>query len=315
MKKPVLLGIIASVSMGLFLFFLTVNQNSSGSPVERDEIMGSNDSEQPMLPGEQFIHSWMWNEDGTLRTHLQDYENSDPNVALGAESLSESLGLWLLYVVEKKDQPLFDRGVDVLQAHFLGQDGWIYWKVGHPTQKVTTNALVDDLRIAEALYKASALWSEPGYLELAKQIGQSIMKRNVVEGMFVDFHDIRSNWSNRSITLSYLNSFAFEEMFHHQQVSEEAYHKSIQFLQALPLKQGFFPFSYDVEENVYHYHQEVNMIDQLYIYYHLVRTGAEADEFWRFVQDTFYSKGGCMACMMYKRKNQVSSTNLQRYTD
>ncbi len=57
-----------------------------------------------MLPGEQFIRNHMVNRDGTLKTNLKARVESAADRAQGEDTLSESLGLWLQYAVEKGEQ-------------------------------------------------------------------------------------------------------------------------------------------------------------------------------------------------------------------
>lgn len=93
------------------------------------------------------------NPDGTLRTTLSPLIEPDDDVAWGDEALSESLALWMLYLYEKGDATLFAEAVTILRDRFW-RDGWIHWKIQPEGDRATTNALIDDLRIAEALYRA-----------------------------------------------------------------------------------------------------------------------------------------------------------------
>src|SRR5690606_16602577 len=53
---------------------------------------------------ERFIRTRLINDDGTLRTTLSPLTQPDDDVAWGEEALSESLGLWMLYLYERGDE-------------------------------------------------------------------------------------------------------------------------------------------------------------------------------------------------------------------
>ncbi|WP_429843696.1 hypothetical protein [Brevibacillus sp. FIR094] len=108
---------------------MKTEQNTSGSEYVR------------LLPGELFIKEHLTNDDLTLKTNMKPATSNDPNVAKGTETLSESLGLWMLYAVEKGDQGLFAQNVEALKAYNY-QNGWIAWKAGGGNKTpVATNAL------------------------------------------------------------------------------------------------------------------------------------------------------------------------------
>lgn len=244
-----------------------------------------------LLPGELFIKEHLTNDDQTLKTNMKPATSNDPNVAKGTETLSESLGLWMLYAVEKGDQALFAQNVEVMKAYDY-QNGWIAWKAGGGNgTPVATNALVDDLRIAEALYMAGEKWGDESYIQLANEVGQSIVENQSREGLLVDFYDRHYKVASDNLTLSYLNASAVQLMEKHQQVSKELNNQVHSFLNALPTQNGFFPFSYQLGSKEYVYHQEVNLIDQLYIGYHRAQVGISSPELWAFLKDEFARNG------------------------
>lgn len=261
-----------------------------------------------LLPGELFIKEHLTNDDLTLKTNMKPATSNDPNVAKGTETLSESLGLWMLYAVEKGDQSLFAQNVEVLKAYDY-QDGWIAWKAGGENETpVATNALVDDLRIAEALYMAGEKWGDETYIQLANEVGQSIVKNQSREGLLVDFYDRHYKVASDSLTLSYLNAAAVQLMEKHQQVSKELSNQVHSFLNTLPTQNGFFPFSYQLGSKEYVYHQEVNLIDQLYIGYHRAQVGISSPELWTFLKDEFARNG-----LLYGRYDASTKKPLVTY--
>lgn len=246
---------------------------------------------QPPEPiGERFIRTMLTNPDGTLRTTLSPLTEPDDDVAWGEEALSESLGLWMLYLYEKGDQDLFADAVGVLMEHFW-RDGWIHWKVGPDGQKASTNALVDDLRIAEALYRAGLEWGVESYLTLADRIGQSVGTYHLVRGLPADFYDYDHDWTAEVLTLSYINLAALEIMVDRGVIPPEVYERAHALLEGLPRRGGFFPFSYDLRRDQFRYHPSVNLIDQLYIVYHRQQAGMASPEFWSVFKEAYRRDG------------------------
>lgn len=74
--------------------------------------------------------------------------------------LAESIGLYMEYLVEVNDSAKFQNQVTLLQKNFITEDNFIKWEVAKST---TTNAIVDDFRITEALYSASKKFKHPAY--------------------------------------------------------------------------------------------------------------------------------------------------------
>lgn len=242
-----------------------------------------------VLPGEYFVKTRLMNSNGTLKTTLSPGSSGGADYALGDESLSEALGLWMLYAYEKGDRELFDQSVQVLREYFW-HDGWIAWKLSADGTPATTNALIDDLRIAEALYAAAGKWRDPSYYELADQIAQSIYQRQVVDGILSDFFDIERQWTHTGLTLSYINGVALSIMRNRLPAQAAPFEATISLLRDLPARNNFFPATYDIPNRVYTFHDEINLIDQLYIAFHRSQMGWPVTEFWSFVENEFYQR-------------------------
>ncbi len=246
--------------------------------------------EDPMLPGETFVRSHMMNSDGTLRTYLKPVNRSEPDRALGHEVLSESMGLWLLYAYEKGDLALFKQAVAAVERTFLKSDGWIQWKAGGP-DPVTTNALVDDMRIAYALYLGASKWGEAEFKRIADSITSNVLTTQVVDYGFRDFYDRKQKWTSPVLTLSYLSSHAVINLYEQSMLSEDLYQATKKFLLSIPTQNGFYPFSYDYATGRFVYHQNVNLIDQLLIERSQIKLGKRGSVFWMFVKNYYKEHG------------------------
>ncbi|NEW04974.1 hypothetical protein GK047_02940 [Paenibacillus sp. SYP-B3998] len=247
----------------------------------------STESIERVLPGEQFILSHMLNANGTLRTNLKSNKTTDPQTAVGHDALSESMGLWLQYAYEKGDLTLFRKNAEVIKNSFMKSDGWIAWKVNPNGKPVTTNALVDDLRITYDLYSAGTKWEDADFKKTADTITRSILKRQYVNNTFRDFYDYSKEWPSNVITIAYLDAFSIVNLYEQSKITEDAYQKTKKFMINLPLNNGFYPFNYHVNEGTYEYHDQVNLLDQLFVEYSTAKFGQKDSEFWSFLKKSF----------------------------
>lgn len=121
-----------------------------------------------------------------------------------SEYLSESLGLYLEYLLQVDDEENFAKQAAILKDRFLVETGgqvFIPWRL---YEEANVNALIDDVRIASALKGASEQFAEPAYLELSKQIVSAIEDRQHQQGTAVDYYDWSYQLAGNRLTLSYL---------------------------------------------------------------------------------------------------------------
>ncbi len=132
------------------------------------------------------------------------------NEATGREALSESAGLWLQYALDQDDQSLFDEQLKVLQNYFIQKDYIVLWKISEMGKKQSaTNALIDDLRIIEQLYRAYDMYKEKRYKRLADQLSDAVLRFNKRGKQYVDYYDADNRIQNNFLTTSYINPHAF----------------------------------------------------------------------------------------------------------
>ena len=208
---------------------------------------------------EQFVIEDLMNEKGLLRTDLANQKDV---------FLSESVGLWLAYLVEKGDYARFDEQVDVLKLYFLSND-FIVWRL-EDTKKASVNALIDDLRIIRVLLDASEKWHDSDYEQLGKKIGENLVQYGMNQELFVDFVDVSSHDKATTLTISYIMPSAFQKMEQHDLLSPQQVQYQLDILQNAPIAEaGFFPKYFDLSSKSYVFDEELHMIDQLYTAYHL----------------------------------------------
>lgn len=240
-----------------------------------------------VLPTEQFIRNHFLLPNGLLRTTLGSNPSHEDWAAGENEVLSESLGLWLQYLVMAGDEEEFQENLSILKKYYVTPEFLIYWKLGGDGQKVVaTNALLDDLRILEALEQAAETWENKRYRKLAEKLANAINQYCSNEIHFVDFYDRQYRQKANFIALAYIDPVGLKNLENY--VGENStIDKTLQIL--LEGKSSpFFPKKYD--ENGYEKEEEVHMIEQLYTAIHKVRLGDHSKEFLDFLK-TEINKG------------------------
>ncbi|MEH7843161.1 glycosyl hydrolase family 8 [Bacillus safensis] len=237
-------------------------------------------SPQPVLPGEYFITHHLMTDQGMIRTSFAEQHIY----------LSESLGLWMDYLVRKKDQNSFDQQFGVLQDEFLLEHHLLSWQI-ESDQKSKANALVDDLRVVAALQKADRLWKNAAYQTTAKEIAQALKDKNMYRGILSDYYDASTNRTSHTITLSYLDPKAIKELESLKIFTKQMTSNQLTILKQAPRKKGFFPKSYDIKKKAYSFDREINMIDQLYTALHADRAKVNTSAIMKWLKTTFKKEG------------------------
>lgn len=213
----------------------------------------------PLSSTEQFVIEDLLNDKGLLRTDLTNQKDI---------FLSESVGLWLAYLLEKDDQVRFNEQINVMKSYFLAND-FIVWRI-EGTRKASVNALIDDLRIIRVLLSAGEKWQDSTYLQLGKKIGENLVRYGMNEELFVDFVDVDSHDKANTLTISYIMPSAFHEMEENGLLSQQQVQHQLAIIQNVPrANAGFFQKYYDITTEKYVFDKELHMIDQLYTAYHL----------------------------------------------
>ncbi|MBU9673689.1 hypothetical protein KQ939_05360 [Planococcus sp. CP5-4] len=195
-----------------------------------------------------------------------------------SEYLSESLGLYLEYLLQVEDEKNFAKQAAILKDRFLIEiDGQVFipWRL---YEEANVNALIDDVRIASALKGAAEQFAEPGYIELSQQILSAIEDRQYQGGIAVDYYDWSYQLAGNRLTLSYL----IDEMT----VLPESF-----VMLGMEENKIFFPEYYDFDEKRYVKNDEVHMIDQLLIAVNRFDQGHQSSEFENWLVEEWINQG------------------------
>ncbi|MFB4185345.1 MULTISPECIES: lipoprotein YdaJ [Bacillus amyloliquefaciens group] len=234
----------------------------------------------PLQPAEHFIYHKLMNGRGMIRT----------NIAGEPEYLSESLGLWMAFLLNRNDERQFQAQYQLLTDSFLTKNELVSWKIDG-NKASGANALIDDFRIMNCLNEAGTLWGNSEYGKTAVQIGKALEKYNTNDGYFTDYYDAASNAASKTVTLSYVDPGALQMLRDKGIIDEKTENRNLDVLNLAPLKNGFLPKSFNTETKEYKYDSEVNVIDQLYAAVNLERGDGKAAVLSKWMIKEFKTRG------------------------
>ena len=250
------------------------------------------------FPTESFIRKYLLTEENLIQTNMTHRNN---------EFLSESIGLYLLFLVQQKRETEFAHQVDVLTHYFLDDSNLVSWRLEKTNEGIVqspANAWIDDARIVHALYKGAETFRDPSYSRLAKRIAKPLTTKATKNGLPVDYMDLSTNETGDILTLSYLDEAAIRLM----PSSYNLYDNSKQILKNAPLSKPFFAKAYSITDQFYQFDDEINMIDQLYVALRYEQFGLSTDDFYAFFKETF-NKGPVYG--RYDRKTKEATVSYE----
>ncbi len=214
-----------------------------------------------------------------------------------SEYLSESIGLYMEYLVVVKDEKSFESQYEKLKEYFLvEQDNEMFLRwILYPETSV--NALIDDVRIITALNKASKLFNNPEYSKAAEKLEITILKTQKSDGFIVDYYDWSLQLPGERITLSYL----IEDYL--------ITNKTNKLLENVDQTETFFPEYYDVKEHSYMKNKEVHLIDQLLIAINRQDIGLRSTIFEKWIINEWKTNGVVFG--RYNRETEKASVTYE----
>lgn len=246
---------------------------------------------------EAFIKNKLTNPNGTPATYLLavEQENSNLGIVAGRDSLSESLGLWMQYALIKNDAALFQQCYQTLIHYYLLPNNLIAWQVSATgQQRVSTNALVDDLRILDALLCANERWPQPEWQYTARTLSLALDQYLVQQNQLVDFYDEQTQTSPHTLTLLYLNPVPIQKAAKLDYLNPIVVRRSLELLRTLPDDGIFYPKTYDVNTKAFYFADKVNLLDQMLTALNRQAIGVDSAALITFIKSEFYSHGKVM---------------------
>jgi hypothetical protein len=237
---------------------------------------------KPVLPVETFIREQFQLPNGLLLTTIGGNPSEESWAANDREVLSESVGLWLLYVTTIHDEKNVKETIKLLKKYYVSPESTVYWKLddtGRPI--VQTNALIDDLRILAAIEQAANIWNRSSYKRLAQSLSNAMERYSINNGLLVDFYDRVYRKQSDTITLAYIDGAVLQQLSNRIS-NKKAIEDTLTILQEAE-DTPFFPKAYHVREG-YIQTPEVHMVEQLYTALHRAQLGSSSERFFQFLQ-------------------------------
>jgi len=233
----------------------------------------------------------------------------DEDLVKGRESLSETLGLWMEYAIQKEDAELFEEAYRQLTRHFLDDNGFVYWKITEDgKQDVFANALVDDLRISYALFLAAELWDNEAYDNTARLVSEYVVKNNAYNGILTDFYDKKISYKSRVITLSYIEPDSLALLEERGVMGINMMRDMQEILRNAEPEGVFYPKSYHVQKKEYQFDEAINLIDQSLVAYYRAKNGYPTDVYYEFIKQELVKHG-----VIYGQYNKETKEPLVDY--
>lgn len=174
--------------------------------------------------------------------------------------LSESIGLYMLYLLRTNQEQAFQQAYQALDA-FLKKDDkgtvLIKWRLNEP---VYANALIDDVRILGALQQGCKAFNIAGCDALQSQIRQTITDRQKTGRLYADYYDWSGQKAADRLTLSYLTPQFFATLPNHKKAKTLLHNAAANLGEDV-----FFPEYADIRTMTFHKKATVHMVDQLLI--------------------------------------------------
>ncbi|MEM3004975.1 MAG: hypothetical protein QXK96_06750, partial [Candidatus Bathyarchaeia archaeon] len=239
---------------------------------------------------------------GFYSTYLEVYPNSS-SYGVNHEITSESTGLAMKYALKSGNLTLFSEQYEFLKEYQLGRLGTAYWKLNPDltpfrNMHVFSSALIDDLRILDALITGYEVWKDKKYLELARVMIGGIREYKTEDDLLVENLDWTADGASmRSATtiLGYLDLKALFAASRYEQALTRTYANALKLiLDAQFNTTGLFYERYDISLRTY-FNSEAgtSTILQLLTALHLAEAGInkEANASYVFLREAFLRDG------------------------
>lgn len=236
-----------------------------------------------------FATCWSKKEHESVQHHVKEQYMDEEQLIhaypnnTSSQYLSESMGLYMEYLLLKDDEKEFSKQVEVLKKHFLeeGNSGlYIRWVTKEETD---VNALIDDVRIIHALQTGAKQFNQNSYRELADKLTQVIESEQLIDGIYTDFLDGKTGIPAQRITLSYLTRDFFAILGNTG--------PSKRILSFLNKDEIFFPEYYDIKTKIYMKSTEMHMVDQLLIALNRYSVGQSSPAFQKWIIEEWQKRG------------------------
>lgn len=260
----------------------------------------------------QFVNQYLSNKEGGIYTNYIP-QNETFELASGHEVLSESQGLFLLYLVERNDKERFDKNLKYIKENLLTSENLLLWRINEEEENISSgNASLDDLRIMKALQKASAKWGDKQYKKLYRELEEALYQFNVKDNQLYGYYDIQYKNNMSTIPLCY---FDLESIWQLQNIRKDwkmVYDNSLTLIKNSYLGEAFpfYAFEYDYSTGRYSENTTIRMTESILTVLHLAQINEHKEETIEWLLNELHKGGiyGEYNTITGKPANRVEST-------
>lgn len=206
------------------------------------------------------IEARLMGEDGGIRTNYQEEGSAVPS---GADVLSESQGIMMLYAALAGNEELLEKLFTFVNQNRF-PEGLMPWVISDKTAS-QVNALVDDLRIVRGLYIAGK--------DIA-DYADAIYAYNTDMDCLVDFYDRESGEKANRFTLCYGDLYSLSLIKENDKRFEAVYENTRELMQNGRISETFplYYSYYDYDQERY-FGERLNMAEALTTLFYLAEAG------------------------------------------
>lgn len=161
--------------------------------------------QQPEETTLSFLTTYVMQADGAIPS---GYRMQGGEIVLNDTVLSETMGLMMLYAVQKGDEALFTQCWQYVRD-VMSRGGLTAWRMENG-KRADVNASLDDLRILKALMCAEDTWG--GYAQEIAQRAKALYDACVVRGYLVDHVTMDRMKPSDSVTLCYQDTQTMRQL-------------------------------------------------------------------------------------------------------
>lgn len=234
------------------------------------DIENTYDSEKLLI---SFIENYMTSPNGGIYTNIKDSNNIE-NLPKGHEVLSESVGIYMLYLSSKGDKEKFDKQLEYFKNYFL-MKGVVSWRIKEGKYFSSTGAVIDDLRIVKSLFIAYDKWMDPYYMNMIEMISNVLLKSALVDNMIVNDYGSDGSGST-TINLSYIDLYTIKRLGEIDNKWNKVFDRSLKIIKNGNLEgtEIFYYFNYDLSNDSYYVNKNrISVLDSFLVNLHLSEIG------------------------------------------
>ena len=227
-----------------------------------------------------FVKNKMISNKGGIFTNYLD-SGTISEYATGHQILSESQGLYMLYLVQKNDKEGFDKTLKFIKQYMIKEDGTILWRTHEQFKDIANgNAVIDDLRIIRALVVASEEWQDTSYVQSLEAIEKKIFNINSDGKYLYDYYDYVDKVLNKSMPLCYYDLKTMYMLGEHRKEWIDIANRGLEIVQRgyLGEKFPFYKTGYDYETGEYKEEETIQMTENIVTVLHLAEVGMQRGE-------------------------------------